>query len=120
MYNFRMPISYHFIEAKGTNIELGRQHGEQCRDQLRAFLDYLGSTLMLNRKQMHDRALRFYPLFERYCPHLVQRSGASLKAPEFLWRTLWQFKSEVKWVPFRAKVARPSWLLRGGQRKAKF
>ena len=72
MYNFRMPISYHLIEAKGTNIELGRQHGEQCRDQLRAFLDYLGSTLMLNRKQMHDRALRFYPLFERYCPHLVQ------------------------------------------------
>src|SRR5262249_44462066 len=59
-------------EARGTHRELGRQHGEQCRDRLLAFLDYLGSTLRLSREQVHARALRFLPLFERHCPHLVE------------------------------------------------
>jgi isopenicillin-N N-acyltransferase-like protein len=64
--------SYPLFEARGTHRELGRQHGEQCRDRLRAFLDYLGSSLHLSRQQIRDRALRFLPLFERYCPHLVE------------------------------------------------
>lgn len=72
MYNLWMPIKYDLIEAVGSSIELGREHGEQCRKQIRGFLDYLGNTLKLNRKQMQDRALRFYPLFERHCPHLAE------------------------------------------------
>jgi isopenicillin-N N-acyltransferase-like protein len=60
------------IEASGTPRELGRQHGEQCRDWLRGFLDYLGSTLRLSRTSLQERALRFLPLFEEHCPHLVE------------------------------------------------
>ena len=67
-----MPIHYPLIEARGNHGELGRQHGEQCREQLRAFLDYLGSTLKLSREQVHARALRFFPLFERHCHDLVE------------------------------------------------
>jgi len=73
----------------GNHTELGRQHGEQCRAQLWAFLDYLGSTLKLNREQIHDRALRFFPLFERHCPHLVEEirglaEGAAVPLAEAL------------------------------------
>src|SRR5713101_4806384 len=63
---------YPLIRALGSHRELGRQHGEQCRDQLRAFLDYLGAILKLSRPEIHARALRFMLLFERHCPHLVE------------------------------------------------
>jgi isopenicillin-N N-acyltransferase-like protein len=39
---------------------------------LRALLDYLGTTLRLSREALRARALRFLPLFEAHCPHLVQ------------------------------------------------
>lgn len=63
---------YPLIQARGSHEELGRQHGEQCRTQLRGLLEYLGVTLKLSRPQMHARAMRFLPLFERHCPHLVE------------------------------------------------
>jgi len=58
--------------ARGSHRELGRQHGAQCREQLRHFLDYLGVTLKLARPEMHRRALRFLALFELHAPHLVE------------------------------------------------
>ncbi len=67
-----MPHAYPFFEARGTHLELGRQHGEQCRSRLLAFLDYLGETLHLSSEQLHTRALRFLPLFEQHCPYLVE------------------------------------------------
>ena len=62
---------FSLIEARGTHRELGRQHGEQCRDRLLGFLDYLGSTLKLASAEIESRATRFRPLFEQHCPHLV-------------------------------------------------
>jgi isopenicillin-N N-acyltransferase-like protein len=66
-----MTNQFALIEASGTPRELGRKHGEQCRERLPAFLDYLQSTLKLSQTQVGERALRFLPLFERHCPHLV-------------------------------------------------
>lgn len=63
-----MPSSYPLFEAKGTHRELGRLHGEQCKDRLFTFVDYLGHILKLSRAQLHARALRFLPLFETQCP----------------------------------------------------
>jgi isopenicillin-N N-acyltransferase-like protein len=64
--------SYPLFFAKGTPCELGRQHGEQARLPVRAFLDYLGHTLRLSREQLQTRALRFLPLFAQHAPHLVE------------------------------------------------
>ena len=63
--------SYPCYSARGAPRALGRQHGEQARIQIRAFLDYLGRLLKLSREQLHARALRFLPLFEQPAPHLV-------------------------------------------------
>jgi isopenicillin-N N-acyltransferase-like protein len=63
---------YPLFIAKGTPRELGRQHGEQARVPLRAFLEYLCHTLRLSQEQLHARALRFLPLFTERCPHLVE------------------------------------------------
>src|SRR5262245_22840912 len=62
---------YPLFEASGSHRELGRCHGEQAREQIRGFVDYLGGSLKLARDELHARALRFLPLFERHTPHLV-------------------------------------------------
>lgn len=67
-----MSESFPLIEARGTHHELGRQHGEQCRDRLLGFLHYLGRTLKLSSAEIESRATRFLPLFEQHCPHLVE------------------------------------------------
>jgi len=67
-----MPPIYPLFSARGTSLELGRQHGEQCRERLLAFLDYLGHLLHLSRISLRNRALRFLPLFQTHCPHLVE------------------------------------------------
>jgi isopenicillin-N N-acyltransferase-like protein len=63
--------SYPLLEASGPHREPGRRHGEQARAQVRGFIDYLGSSLRLPRDELHARALRFLPLSERHCSHLV-------------------------------------------------
>jgi isopenicillin-N N-acyltransferase-like protein len=70
-----MSATYPLFEARGTPREVGRQHGEQCRDRLHAFLDYLGNALRLARAPLQARALQFLPLFERHCPHLLEEVG---------------------------------------------
>lgn len=66
-----MNHAYPFFTARGSHRELGRQHGAQARGPVRAFVAYLGSLLGLSREQLHARSLRFLPLFERHCPHLL-------------------------------------------------
>ena len=67
-----MSTDYPLFQASGSNRDLGRQHGEQSRSQLRGFLDYIGKLLKLPRQELAERALRFLPLFEKHCPHLLE------------------------------------------------
>ena len=66
-----MSEVYPLFTARGAHHELGRQHGEQARTQVRGFLDYLAHSLCLSREQLASRAMRFLPLFDHHCPHLV-------------------------------------------------
>lgn len=66
-----MSSIYPCYEAQGSHRQLGRQHGAAARAHIRGFLDYLAATLNLTRAQLQARALRFLPLFESSCPHLV-------------------------------------------------
>jgi isopenicillin-N N-acyltransferase-like protein len=67
-----MPAVYPLVVARGAPRELGRQHGEQCRGRVRGFLAYLEHTLEMPSEKLRAAALRFLPLFERHCPHLVE------------------------------------------------
>ncbi|HUG13945.1 MAG TPA: C45 family peptidase [Thermomicrobiales bacterium] len=58
--------------ARGSNRDLGLQHGEQAREQIRAHLDALQRSLGLATAAFEERALAFQPLFEEHCPHLVE------------------------------------------------
>jgi isopenicillin-N N-acyltransferase-like protein len=69
--------SYPFLEARGTHRELGRRHGEQCRDRLHGFLDYLGHALRLSREQLRARALRFLAVQVRGELGQVQAEGCT-------------------------------------------
>ena len=60
------------FHASGTNRELGRAHGEQAAAHIRGYLDFLSGQLQLSRDAMRSRALKFLPLFERDCPHLIE------------------------------------------------
>jgi isopenicillin-N N-acyltransferase-like protein len=81
--------SYACYCARGTPRALGRQHAEQARAQIRAFLDYLGHTLGLSCEQLRARAQRFQPLFEQHAAHLAEEThglaeGAGLSFTEAL------------------------------------
>ena len=93
--------SYPFYIATGTPRELGRQHGEQARTEIRAFLDYLGQSLKLSGEQLQYRAMRFMPLFTQHCPHLVDEvggvaAGAAISLAEAL---AVQVRGELAQVP---------------------
>ena len=55
-----LPTQYRLVRAEGTHRELGRQHGEQAAEQIRAHLDHIGRS----RDQLQSQALQFKPLFE--------------------------------------------------------
>lgn len=67
-----MPKSYPLIRAVGTPRELGRQHGEQAAEYIRAFLDYMARSLKLSREQVRARALKFRPLLEQASDPLME------------------------------------------------
>jgi len=62
---------YPCYRAQGTHRHLGQQHGEQAGEQIRAHLDYLYNSMKLTRDELRSRALHFQPLFNRFCPHLL-------------------------------------------------
>ena len=66
-----MSEVYPLFTARGAHRELGRQHGEQTRTHVRGFLEYLAHSLRLTRERLASRAMRFLPLFDHQCPHLV-------------------------------------------------
>jgi isopenicillin-N N-acyltransferase-like protein len=66
------PAEYPVFRARGTHRELGRQHGEQAADRIKTHLEVMGAASSLTREQLRRRALRFRPLFERHCPHLLE------------------------------------------------
>jgi len=62
------PIpQYQLFRVEGTHREMGRQHGEQASKQIRAHVEQIGHS----REQLRTQASRFKPLFEKYCPHLL-------------------------------------------------
>ncbi len=63
--------SFPFYRARGTFRELGRQHGEQAIVQIQSHVEYLRSSLKLSKDDLHNRSMKFAPLFQRYCPHLM-------------------------------------------------
>lgn len=68
-----MPVAdYPLYRAAGSPRDLGRDHGAQAAGQIRAYLDYLASSMELSRGVLRRRAVRFLPLFERHCPHLIE------------------------------------------------
>lgn len=70
-----MLQQYPFFEAHGEPRELGRQHGEQAAEMIGGYLDLLAESLQLSREQLRQRALRFQPLFEKFCPDLLLESA---------------------------------------------
>ena len=66
------PSEYPLVVAQGSPRELGRQHGEQASGKIHAHLDMMTSQGRMSRETLRTRALMFQPLFEKYCPHLVE------------------------------------------------
>jgi len=84
-----LPAEYPVYRAAGSYRELGRQHGEQASARIRAHVDYLCLTQKLSREKLRRKALRFQPLFERHCPHLLEEmrglgEGAGIEFAEAL------------------------------------
>jgi isopenicillin-N N-acyltransferase like protein len=65
------PLQYPLYRARGAHRELGRQHGEQAAEKIKAFVENLAADGHYSRPQLHERALVFQPYFEKYCPHLL-------------------------------------------------
>ena len=61
---------YPLFVAQGSPRDLGRQHGEQASEKIRAHLDMMASQGRMSKEALCSRALSFRPLFEKYCPHL--------------------------------------------------
>ena len=77
--------TFPFIDVRGNRREIGRQHGEACREQIRAYAALLAKLLARDGSnqlpgvrqrcspgELAQRALRFLPAFERFAPHLVE------------------------------------------------
>src|SRR5262245_15731107 len=76
---------YQLFRVEGTHREMGRQHGEQASSQIRAHVEQIGRA----RDQLQTQAARFKPLFENYCPHLLDEitglaEGAGITLAEAL------------------------------------
>jgi hypothetical protein len=81
------PAQYPLFRAKGTHRELGRQHGEQAAEYIKRHLDVMCSGQKLSREGLRRRASRFQPMFESYCPHLLDEmrglaDGAGVTLPD--------------------------------------
>ena len=67
-----LPSEYPLYRAAGNHRQLGRQHGEQAAGRIRAHLDYMCASQKLSRERLRSKARQFEPLFEKYCPHLLE------------------------------------------------
>jgi isopenicillin-N N-acyltransferase-like protein len=67
--------SYPQFAASGNHRELGLQHGAQAGERINRFLEYQARLLKISRDTLRARALKWLPLWERYCPHLLEELG---------------------------------------------
>lgn len=84
-----MAKRYPLFEASGSPRELGQQHGEQAANHITGYLEFLATSLNLSREQLRSRAMRFQPLFEKFCPDLLEEAagladGAKLELADAL------------------------------------
>jgi isopenicillin-N N-acyltransferase-like protein len=80
---------YPLVRAMGSHRELGRQHGEQAADKIKSHVEIICAKGGYSPQQLSDRALAFRPLFEKYCPHLLEEiqglaDGARISLAEAL------------------------------------
>ena len=66
------PAEYPVYRARGTHREMGRQHGEQAARQIKAQVEMMFRGQKLPREEFRRLAARFQPMFDRYCPHLLE------------------------------------------------
>lgn len=71
-----MIQQYPYFEAHGTPTEIGHQHGEQAASRIQGYLDFLAESLRLTREQLGERAMRFFPLFDKHCRELLPELAA--------------------------------------------
>lgn len=93
-----MPFPY--LEISGTPFELGYQHGELAREQVRGFADHLLRTAGAPRDRVLAATHRFLPLFQQHCATLLEEvqglaEGARLTFEEAL---LLQIRGEIAGV----------------------
>jgi isopenicillin-N N-acyltransferase-like protein len=67
-----VPVEYPLIRAAGSHRELGRRHGEQAASKITAHLEKITSAERLSRDKLRERSSAYQPLFEKYCPHLLE------------------------------------------------
>lgn len=70
-----MTQRYPLVEATGTPLELGRQHGEQAAEKIVGYLEYLAESMRLSRAQLRQRALSFHALFKTSCPDILTEAS---------------------------------------------
>ena len=67
--------SYPFFDVRGAPYELGRQHGEACREQIRSFLDHsyrsIGEYKQQDPATLRARAESFVPSIQGFIPDAI-------------------------------------------------
>ena len=63
-------MPFPLVDVAGSPREMGRQHGEQAREQVRAFAEHLIESNEASREEVLRATGFFRPLFEQHCPEL--------------------------------------------------
>ncbi len=67
--------AYPYFEVSGTTHEVGRRHGEACREQIRLFLERsyetIGSSKNQDRATLRARAESFVPSIRGFIPDVI-------------------------------------------------
>lgn len=84
---------YPFFAVAGTSYELGRQHGEACREQIRRFLEHsyqsIGEQKNQDRATLRARAESFVPSIRGFIPDAIEEmegiaAGANVSFAEIV------------------------------------
>jgi len=90
-----------FIKVAGSPYEMGYQHGQTCDDRIKKFVELIikgaSDGKSVTRQDVLNRTKVFQPLFEEYCPKLVEEirglaDGARIPFEEAL---LLQIRGEI-------------------------
>jgi len=92
------------IKVAGSPYEMGYQHGRNCEDRIKRFVELIIKGAIgggsVSRQDVLNRTKVFQPLFEKYCPDLIEEvrglaSGAHISFEEAL---LLQIRGEINHV----------------------